>query len=141
MFTQMRFLIQTQRALTNDTFHKRESMPDRLTITARQALELATIKSAQCFGLDGRIGSLTRGKEADIVLLRKTDINMRAAADPISAIVLHAGVANVDTVIVGGNVVKQNGKPTYRDLSHRLAELERSSERLYAGFLPDTSAA
>jgi 5-methylthioadenosine/S-adenosylhomocysteine deaminase len=119
MFTQMRFLIQTQRALTNDTFHKRESMPDRLTITARQALELATIKSAQCLGLDGRIGSLTRGKEADIVLLRKSDINMRAAADPISAIVLHAGVANVDTVIVGGNVVKQNGKLTYRDLSHR----------------------
>ena len=94
MFTQMRFLVQTQRALTNDTFHKRESMPDKLTITARQALELATIKSAQCFGLDGRIGSLTPGKEADIVLLRKTDINMRAAADPISAIVFHAGVAN-----------------------------------------------
>ena len=45
-----------------------------------------------------------------MVLLRKTDINMRATADPISAIVLHAGVANVDTVIVGGNVVKQNGK-------------------------------
>ena len=110
MFTQMRFILQTQRALTNDTFHKRESMPDKLTVTARQALELATIKSAECFGLDPKIGWLTPGKEADIVLLRKSDINMRAAADPISAIVLHAGVANVDTVIVGGNVVKQNGK-------------------------------
>ena len=141
MFTQMRFLIQTQRALTNDTFHKREAMPDKLVMTARQALELATIKSAQCFGLDGRIGSLTPGKEADIVLLRKTDINMRAAADPISAIVLHAGVANVDTVIVGGNIVKQNGKLTHRDLPQRLAELERSSKRLYAGFATDVSAA
>ncbi len=110
-------------------------------MTARQALELATIKSAQCFGLDGRIGSLTPGKEADVVLLRKTDINMRAAADPISAIVLHAGVANVDTVIVGGNVVKQNGKLTHRDLPQRLAELERSSKRLYEGFASDASAA
>jgi 5-methylthioadenosine/S-adenosylhomocysteine deaminase len=141
MFTQMRFLIQTQRALTNDTFHKREAMPDKLVMTARQALELATIKSAQCFGLDGRIGSLTPGKEADIVLLRKTDINMRAAADPISAIVLHAGVANVDTVIVGGDIVKQNGKLTHRDLPQRLAELERSSKRLYEGFATDASAA
>jgi 5-methylthioadenosine/S-adenosylhomocysteine deaminase len=141
MFTQMRFLIQTQRALTNDTFHKREAMPDKLVMTARQALELATIKSAQCFGLDGRIGSLTPGKEADIVLLRKTDINMRAAADPISAIVLHAGVANVDTVIVGGDIVKQNGKLTHRDLPQRLAELERSSKRLYEGFATDVSAA
>ncbi len=141
MFTQMRFLIQTQRALTNETFHQREAMPDRLTMTVRQALELATIKSAQCLGLDRRIGSLTPGKEADIVLLRKSDINMRAAADPISAIVLHAGVANVDTVIVGGNIVKRNGKLTYRDLPRRLAELERSSERLYAGFTSDASAA
>ena len=141
MFTQMRFLLQTQRALTNDTFHKREAMPDRLVMTARQVLELATIKSAQCFGLDRRIGSLIPGKEADIVLLRKTDINMRAAADPISAIVLHAGVANVDTVIVGGNVVKQNGKLTLRDLQQRLLELERSSRRLYEGFASNASAA
>ncbi len=141
MFTQMRFLIQTQRALTNDTFHKREAMPDKLVMTARQALELVTIKSAQCFGLDGRIGSLTPGKEADIVLLRKSDINMRAAADPISAIVLHAGVANVDTVIVGGNIVKQTGKLMHRDLPQRLTELERSSKRLYEGFASDASDA
>ena len=141
MFTQMRFLIQTQRALTNDGFHKRETMPDKLAIKVRDALELVTIKSARCFGLDDRIGSLTPGKEADVVLLRKTDINMRAAADPIAAIVLHAGVANVDTVIVGGNIVKQNGKLTYGDLSRRLAELERSSERLYSGFASDASAA
>jgi 5-methylthioadenosine/S-adenosylhomocysteine deaminase len=141
MFTQMRFLLQTQRALVNETFHKQEAMPDRLTITARQVLELATIKSAQCIGLDRRIGSLSPGKQADVVLLRKTDINMRTVADPITAIVLHAGVGNVDTVIVNGNIVKQDGKLTYRDLGRRLSELERSSHRLYAGFAPDASAA
>ena len=104
-------------------------------MTVRQALELATIKSAECLGLDGRIGSLTPGKEADIVLLRKSDINMRAAADPISAIVLHAGVANVDTVIVGGNVVKQNGKLTYRDLPRRSPSLSaRPNDSTRASF-------
>jgi cytosine/adenosine deaminase-related metal-dependent hydrolase len=141
MFTQMRFLLQTYRALTNETFHQRETMPDKLTLTARQVLELATIKSAQCIGFDRRIGSLSPGKEADIVLLRKTDINMRAAADPISAIVLHAGVANVDTVLVGGNVVKRSGKLTCSDLPRRLAELDLSSERLYRGFASAASAA
>jgi 5-methylthioadenosine/S-adenosylhomocysteine deaminase len=141
MFTQMRFMLQTQRALVNETFHKRETMPDRLTITAQQVLELATIKSAQCMGLDRRIGSLSPGKQADVVLLRKADINMRAAADPMAAIVLHAGVSNVDTVIINGNIVKQDGKLTYRDLGRRLTELERSSDRLYAGFASDASAA
>ena len=116
-------------------------MPDRLTLTVRQVLELATIKSAQCIGLDRRIGSLSPGKEADIVLLRKTDINMRAAADPISAIVLHAGVANVDTVIVGGNIVKQNGKLTYatcRDGWPTWTDRRSGSTR---GFASDASAA
>ncbi len=131
MFTQMRFLMQTQRALVNDTFHKREMMPDRLSMTVKDVLELATIKSARCFGLDSKIGSLTAGKQADVVLLRKTDINMRATPDPIAAIVLHAGVANVDTVIVAGDVVKENGKLVCRDLQRRFDELDRSSERLH----------
>jgi 5-methylthioadenosine/S-adenosylhomocysteine deaminase len=141
IFTQMRFLLQTQRALANDVFHRQETMPDRLGLTVRDALEFATIKAAQCFGLDRKIGSLTPGKEADVILLRKSDINMRAARDPISAIVLHAGVANVDTVLVGGNIVKENGKLTYGDLPQRFAELERSSERLYAGFASEATAA
>jgi 5-methylthioadenosine/S-adenosylhomocysteine deaminase len=140
MFTQMRFLIQTQRALANDQFHRREVMPDKLAVTVADALELATIRGARCFGLDRRIGSLTPGKDADVVLLRRSDINMRAASDPIAAIVLHAGVANVDTVIVGGNIVKQNGKLAYGELPRRLAELERSSERLHAGFAPASAA-
>src|ERR1700722_3687626 len=141
MFTQMRFLLQTQRALTNDQFHKRETMPERLTMTAKQALEMVTIKSAECFGMGKRLGSLAPGKEADITLIRKSDINMRAAADPISAVVLHAGVANVDTVIVGGKIVKQNGKLLFRDLPRKLEDLDQSSERLYAGFNAKATAA
>jgi cytosine/adenosine deaminase-related metal-dependent hydrolase len=141
MFTQMRFLLQTQRALTNDTYHRRETMPDKLALKAQDVLEFATIKGARCFGLDRRVGSLTAGKAADVVLLRKSDINMRAAPDPIAAIVLHAGVANVDTVIIGGTTVKQNGKLTHPDLSRRLAELDRSGQRLRDGFSYDASAA
>lgn len=141
IFTQMRFLLQTQRALANDRFHKQETMPDKLTMTTKQVLELVTIKSAECFGLGKRLGSLAPGKEADIALIRKSDINMRAAADPISTVVLHAGVANVDTVIVGGNIVKQNGRLLFRDLPRKLEDLDRSSQRLHAGFNAKATAA
>jgi 5-methylthioadenosine/S-adenosylhomocysteine deaminase len=134
MFTQMRFLLQTYRALANDAFHKRESMPDRLSMTVSQVLEHATIEAARCIGLDRQIGSLTPGKKADITLLRKSDINMRAAADPVSSIVLHAGVSNVDTVMIGGHVVKQRGKLLHRDLGRRLRDLDGSSARLHAEF-------
>jgi hypothetical protein len=40
-------------------------------------------------------------------------------------------VANVDTVIVGGEIVKRGGRLEHRDLSRRLDELEKSSQRLW----------
>jgi 5-methylthioadenosine/S-adenosylhomocysteine deaminase len=139
MFTQMRFLLQTDRALKNDIAHKREKMPESLDMSVYDVLELATIKGAAAFGLDHRIGSIRPGKQADIVLLRKTDINMLAAPDPVAAIVLHAGTHNVDTVIVGGDILKREGRLAYRDLARKSADLEASSARLY-GLLGDKLA-
>jgi 5-methylthioadenosine/S-adenosylhomocysteine deaminase len=131
MFTQMRFLIQTERALQNDLYHREEKMPPKLDLTVRDALAFATIGGARAFGLDATLGSLTPGKQADIVLLRKSDLTLAAIRDPIAAIVLHANPSNVDTVIVGGSVAKRAGKLVYRGLPQRIKELERSSQRLY----------
>ncbi|MBV8912644.1 MAG: amidohydrolase family protein [Acetobacteraceae bacterium] len=131
MFTQMRFLLQTQRALANKAAHDRERMPERLEMTAHDVLRIATLGGAECYGLAGRTGSLRVGKAADLVLIRRTDLNLAAIRDPVAAVVLHAGVANVDTVIVGGVVQKRGGRLAYRDLSRRIAELEASSARIY----------
>ncbi len=136
MFTQMRFLLQTHRALANKVFHDRETMPPRLDLTAEDVLRIATIEGARCHGLDGRIGSLAPGKEADLILLRRSDLNLAAARDPVAAIVLHAGVANVDTVIVGGEVLKRDGRLLRHDLARRVGELAASSARLHFRLAP-----
>jgi 5-methylthioadenosine/S-adenosylhomocysteine deaminase len=130
MFTQMRFLLQTHRALANDVLHRQERMPERLDMTAREVLEIATLRGAECFGLGNRVGSITPGKAADIVLLRRTDLNLCAIADPVAAVVLHATVANVDTVLINGAFVKRNGRLTRLDLQQRRRELEASSRKL-----------
>ena len=130
MFTQMRFLLQTARALRNQEFHLRETMPPSLEITALDALRIATLDGARCYGMDGEIGSLAPGKAADLVLLRR-DISLAAIPDPIAAIVLHAGVAHVDTVIVGGDILKRDGRLLHPDLPTHVADLERSSARLH----------
>ena len=134
MFTNMRMALQAQRALDNDrVIHETGKAPERISIGCREALAWATINGAKMVGLDRRIGSLTPGKQADIVLLRARDLNLVPVVDPVRSIVLHAGIGNVDTVLVAGRVAKRGGTLAYRDLERRKAELSKSSRRIVAG--------
>jgi 5-methylthioadenosine/S-adenosylhomocysteine deaminase len=134
MFTNMRMALQAQRALDNDrVIRETGKAPERISIGCREALAWATINGAKMVGLDRRIGSLTPGKQADIVLLRARDLNLVPVVDPVRSIVLHAGIGNVDTVLVAGRVAKRAGTLTYRDLERRKAELSESSRRIVAG--------
>ena len=68
----------------------------QLPVRSREALEWATIGGARAFLMDGKIGTLSPGKKADIVMLRADDINMAPVHDPIYSIVEIAGAGNVD---------------------------------------------
>lgn len=133
MFTTMRLALQAQRAVDNAKIIATSGgAPEHLTIGCREALEWATIEGARMVGLDHRIGSLTPGKEADIVLLRADDLNLCPVVDPVRSIVLHAGSANVDTVVVAGRVLKRGGALLRGDLTRLKAELAASSRHVLA---------
>src|SRR5260370_1642570 len=72
MFTQMRSAFTLQRALVNERAIRGEQGLPAL-LTARDVLEFATLQGARTDGLDAKIGTLTPGKEAEIVILR-TDL-------------------------------------------------------------------
>lgn len=76
----------------------------------RDVLKMATINGARAMGLGDVTGSLTPGKRADVVCVRADAVNMAPAADPECALVLSASVANVDTVLIDGRLMKRNGK-------------------------------
>jgi 5-methylthioadenosine/S-adenosylhomocysteine deaminase len=78
-------------------------------LTFRRCLEIATRNGAVALGLGEVTGTLTPGKAADIVLVRHDDLNVAPVAAIESALVRSATPANVDTVIVGGHVVKREG--------------------------------
>src|SRR4051794_2056405 len=82
-----------------------ETMTGRLT--AREALEAVTTVAAGCCWLDAEVGSLTPGKQADVILLRATDLNLWPLSNLESALVAGAHGGNVDTVLVAGRVVKR----------------------------------
>ncbi|GAA2169300.1 amidohydrolase family protein [Actinomadura napierensis] len=100
--------------------------------TTAQALRAATLGGAETAGLAGVTGSLTPGKQADLVVLRTDSLGMAAAHDPIAAVVLSAETRHVDTVIVGGRVVKRAGVLQGHDVPSLLSALEASAGRLAA---------
>jgi 5-methylthioadenosine/S-adenosylhomocysteine deaminase len=131
MFTTMRMALQTQRNLDSQTIVARTGkVPERISVACREALGWATIAGARMLGLEDRIGSLAPGKQADIVLLNADDLNLLPVVDPVHSIVLHAGIANVDTVMVAGRVMKRYGKLHYGELARRKAELVHCSRRI-----------
>jgi len=131
MFSAMRIALQHQRSLDNEkTLADTGKPPERVAIPCREALAWATINGAKMLGRADRIGSLAPGKQADIVLLRADDLNMIPVVDPVAAIVLHAGTANVDSVFVAGQAVKRHGKLAYPDLAKRKTALANTSRRI-----------
>jgi cytosine/adenosine deaminase-related metal-dependent hydrolase len=133
MFTAMRMTLQMQRAVDNGPSVTMDRPVEALSVTTGQALEWATINGARALGMEGRIGSLTPGKRADVIVLRGDDLNLFPVHDPVRSIVLHANASNVDTVFVDGRMVKQAGALVYADLARRKEQLARSGNRLVAG--------
>ena len=82
---------------------------DTIGVSVREILHLATLGGATALGLDHLIGSLEPGKAADIVLLRNDALRQRPIVDPFATVVEHSHVGDVDTVLVGGEVVKRHG--------------------------------
>jgi 5-methylthioadenosine/S-adenosylhomocysteine deaminase len=135
MFTCMRMTLQHERhrAITTQ-WAKKRSRPDAIAITCRDALSWITTQAAQIAGLDKRVGSLTPGKQADVTMLRATDINLSPLQDVIGCVVLQANPANVDTVFVAGRVMKKAGKLLANALPDKLAALHHSGERIVENF-------
>lgn len=100
---------QGERPVIVNTLTRQSAIPPRVSPTARDALYWATMGNARAMGLEDSIGSLTVGKFADIALVRMGDLNIAPVLSPVEAVVSFATPANVDTVIVHGELVKRGG--------------------------------
>jgi 5-methylthioadenosine/S-adenosylhomocysteine deaminase len=130
MFTQIRSAFGTERARANAVWWERNE-PARDLLTARQMLEMATINGAHVAGVEDRTGSLTPGKQADVVILDATALNMTPIHDPVAAVTLSADVSNVDAVLVAGEFRKRDGR-LLADVGRARELVENSRDHLIA---------
>jgi cytosine/adenosine deaminase-related metal-dependent hydrolase len=141
MFAEMRVALFIQRAFAqNRKFAGDQNAPKPLM--ARDILHCATMGGARVAGLEGKIGSLTPGKEADLVVIRADDLNLYPSNNAVGTVVQAAERGNVDTVIIGGRVRKFRGKVMGLDMKRMKALVEESRRHLFAavGYRPDIFA-
>jgi cytosine/adenosine deaminase-related metal-dependent hydrolase len=128
MFTQMRFILNVQRM---GVFKRRHEGEEGLqAITTRDVLEFATLQGARANGLGDRVGSLTPGKQADLVLIRAEDVNNMPLNTAIGTVVSGADSSNVDTVFVAGDVRKWRGRLVGQDVARVRALAHESFDRI-----------
>ena len=102
----------------------------KVAYEVREMLEWATVNNAHALGLAHRIGSLTPGKQADLVLLRRDGLHALSAQDAVQTVVSYAEPSDVDTVMIAGRIVKRGGRLLFGPVAERSSELRTSGERL-----------
>ena len=128
MFNQMRSVLALQRAIS--------TAEGKTPMTTREVLACATLEGARANGLDSKVGSLTPGKQADVIMLRTDRMNVTPLNDPTTAVVTGMDTGNVDTVLIAGRVMKRKGELLHVDWPalKRLAAESRDHVIAKSGF-------
>ncbi len=103
-------------------------------------LELATRKGAEAIGMGKRIGSLEKGKRADIITFDMNNPYLTPTKDPLTSIVLYGSSRDIDNVFVDGRRLKADGRMTTIDMPKALAEAREKAEEIIAGFFREHPA-
>jgi cytosine/adenosine deaminase-related metal-dependent hydrolase len=122
MLTVARMALAIERSLDN--------AEHRPIIPAQEALAWATIEGARMLCMEDRIGSLAVGKQADLVIVAADALNMQPVHDPVAAVVMHAGVGNIDSVMVAGQWRKRGGRLLADGIAKKLTKLRESGARI-----------
>jgi len=134
-FSLMRGAFCLQRALANDLAF-RESNPGGLPVpqllTSRQVIEMATIAGAASNRVLDKVGTLTPGKEADIIVLDARSINTWPMNNVPGTIVTMMNPRHVRDVLIAGKVVYWKGKLVGWNVDALLRQIEQARDRVLA---------
>ncbi|PKD17112.1 hypothetical protein APR41_06670 [Salegentibacter salinarum] len=105
---------------------------DEFHMHPKELLKMATMNGAKNLGIEKETGSITPGKSADLVLLKKSDINFSTGNKPYHLVIEAALPDNINMVMAKGKILKYDGKLTGINASNlinqaknRFAEMEK----------------
>lgn len=130
LFTQLRLALACQRGADNDVAHRNGAMPERLSVRAADALRWAAPNGAAALGLGDVVGSITPGKEADVIVVGGPQLSAGPVIEPESTLVFQGSAAAVRHVLVAGAFVKRDGAIVSVDVAKLRREVEVSAEQI-----------
>ena len=134
-FSLMRGAFCLQRALANDLAFP-ETNPNHVpvpqAVTCRQVIEMATIAGAASNRVLDKVGTLTPGKEADIIVLDAHSINTWPMNNVPGTVVTMMNPRHVRDVVIAGKVVYWKGKHVGWDIDKLLGQIEQARDRVLA---------
>jgi len=132
MFSAMRALLAGTRYLVNVSALDAGQAVDPLPVTATEVLSFATQGGATAAWLGDKVGSITPGKAADVILVRTDVYGMQPLNYPAGAVVESGNPNLVDTVFVDGKLVKRDGLITGHDFARVRKLAEDARDRVLA---------
>jgi 5-methylthioadenosine/S-adenosylhomocysteine deaminase len=97
-------------------------------LTCREILEFGTINGARCANVDGKVGTLAPGKEADLLVLKADSIDVWPLNNAYGAVVNLMSPAHVEAVFIGGQVKKWRGNLVGMDMPRVLRSMEEARD-------------
>lgn len=128
MLAEMHLLLQSERH-SRSVAHE-GGPPLTMPVNCEEVLEFATIGGVRAVGMEDHIGSITPGKKADLLILKTDSPRMTPANDPVAALVLYANASDIDTTMVNGDILKQNGELVHVDWSKVRRDVQQSTKAI-----------
>ncbi|MCM4158931.1 amidohydrolase family protein [Antarcticibacterium flavum] len=104
---------------------------DEFFLSSQQVLEMATINAARTLGIDHITGSLIPGKRADLIMLRRNDLNFSTGNREKNLMIEASQPQNVDLVAIDGKILKENGLLLATDVKGLVNEAEEAFHRIH----------
>ena len=129
MFSMMRMTGIVQRF---GVFEREKTSPQSGTklLTCREILEFGTINGARCANVEGKVGTLTPGKDADLLMLKADSIDVWPLNNAYGAVVNLMGPGHVEAVFIAGRVKKWRGTLVGVDMPRVLQSMQHSRDGL-----------
>ncbi len=101
-------------------------------LPAYQVLKMATVNGAKAIGLEGKLGIIAPGALADIIVVNTSRVHYRPSHNLISSLVYCGKAADVQYVMVDGEMLVDNYSLVGCDLESLCCDVEQRSRRIFA---------